>query len=581
MLWRWDEEPEDRIRGSREAKSWRRAALTSGFWDTPMTSNPSPGPLASFKRDMTVWLEETRWLNLDKTSQNDHSHKCASHKPEGKSQKGVLVRKNVEERREHGIEAIKGSNGGLLTGCHTTTKGILGFMLKVTHHLQYPPGTTYLKAYFESRGGKFEGTIFYGLQYILKKHLSRKITQAHIDEAEVLFAEHFRNKSVFNKAGWQYIVDHLNGFIPVRIKAAPEGTFVPVNNVLFTVESTDEKVPWVVSYVETILVQFWYPLTVATNSFMQKKIIKASLERTADNLLMLDFKLHDFGFRGVTCYEAGQLGGSAHLVNFKGTDTLAAIPFIRKYYGPSEEIPAYSIPATEHSTMTAWTQEGELDAAKHILEVLSETPMSMVSDSYNLWHFLEQLGERKDLRALITQRSVPLVIRPDSGEPTEIVPKVLNQLGSLFGSKLNQKGFKVLPNYLRVIQGDGISYDSLQGILAAVEEAGWSTENMTFGSGGGLLQKVNRDTQKCAYKTCLAIIGGKSVDVFKDPITDPGKKSKTGDLTLVSENGKLSTIAINQMKPSMLEILVPVFENGTLLKEYNFDEIRRRAGESL
>lgn len=447
---------------------------------------------------------------------------------------------------------------------------------KVSHHLQYPPGTTYLKAYFESRGGKFEGTIFYGLQYIMKKYLTRKIKQEHIDEAQTLFQNHFGSEKIFNRAGWQYIVDKCGGQLPIRISAVPEGTFVPVKNVLFTVESTDEHVPWVVSYVETLLVQSWYPMTVATNSFMQKRIIKKGLEKTADNLKMLNYKLHDFGFRGVTSVEAAQLGGSAHLVNFNGTDTLAAIPFIKEYYGGCTVSPK-SIPATEHSTMTTWTKDRELDCAKHVLERVTNVPLSMVSDSYNLWDFLDQLGTREDLKSLIRARTAPLVIRPDSGEPTEIVPKVLNKLAELFGSKVNTKGFKMLPDNIRMVQGDGISFDSMKDILKAVEDAGWSTENVTFGSGGALLQKVNRDTQKCAYKTCMAIVEGEKVDVFKDPITDPGKKSKTGDLTLVSENGFLSTIKKEHKKDNQIEVLVPVFENGSLLKEYKFDDIRERA----
>lgn len=181
----------------------------------------------------------------------------------------------------------------------------------------------------------------------MKKYLTRKIKQEHIDEAQTLFQNHFGSEKIFNRAGWQYIVDKCGGQLPIRISAVPEGTFVPVKNVLFTVESTDEHVPWVVSYVETLLVQSWYPMTVATNSFMQKRIIKKGLEKTADNLKMLNYKLHDFGFRGVTSVEAAQLGGSAHLVNFNGTDTLAAIPFIKEYYGGCTVSPK-SIPATEH-----------------------------------------------------------------------------------------------------------------------------------------------------------------------------------------------------------------------------------------
>lgn len=227
---------------------------------------------------------------------------------------------------------------------------------KATHYLQYPPGTTYLKAYFESRGGKFDRTLFYGLQYILKRYLTRRVTKEMVDEAGEFFAWHFGNDKLFNREGWDYIVNELGGKLPLKVKSVPEGAVVPVKNVLFTVESTDERVPWVVSYFETCLVQVWYPMTVATNSFMQKNLIRESMERTceeggADDRIKT--MLHDFGLRGATSLEAAGIGGSAHLVNFIGSDTLPAIVFAREFYGPKDLQAGVSVPASEHSTMTA------------------------------------------------------------------------------------------------------------------------------------------------------------------------------------------------------------------------------------
>lgn len=162
---------------------------------------------------------------------------------------------------------------------------------KVSHHLQYPKGMTFLKSYFESRGGKYPEVVFFGLQRTLKKYLTQKVTTKMIDEAEQALNAHYGRNDVFNREGWTYIVKEHKGKIPIRIRAVPEGSLVPVRNVLFTVESTDPKVPWVVNYFESLLVQSWYPMTCCTGSFMQKRVIKQAMEKTADTLDTLDFKV--------------------------------------------------------------------------------------------------------------------------------------------------------------------------------------------------------------------------------------------------------------------------------------------------
>ena len=195
---------------------------------------------------------------------------------------------------------------------------------KVGHHQQYPKGTTNVYSYFESRGGLFPETVFFGLQYFLQTYLSTPVTKEMIDEAEEFYAAHFGNKELFNRAGWDYILQKYDGKLPVRIKAVPEGTVVNTSNVLMTVESTDPQCYWLTNYLETLLSQVWYPTTVATLSREMKKLITRFLEKTGDPNL-ITFKLHDFGFRGVSSVESAGLGGCAHLVNFMGTDTVAAL----------------------------------------------------------------------------------------------------------------------------------------------------------------------------------------------------------------------------------------------------------------
>ncbi|CAH3109914.1 unnamed protein product [Porites lobata] len=449
---------------------------------------------------------------------------------------------------------------------------------KVSHHKQYPSGTTIVFSYFESRGGKFPEVCFFGLQYLIKRWLvGQVVTEEKIRQAKDFYKLHF-GYSLFNEAGWLYILKAHGGKLPLRIRAVPEGSVVPVKNVLFTVQNTDPQCPWLTNWVETLLVQSWYPMTVATNSRAQKQIIAEYLVETAENLDGLPFKLHDFGFRGSTSVESASLGGAAHLVNFCGTDTVAGMVLARNYYGC--EIAGFSIPAAEHSTITTWGKEGEKEAFQNMLEQFPTGLVACVSDSYNIWDACEKYwGE--DLKQLVIDRGKNnkgvLVIRPDSGNPPDVVVKVLNILGRKFGSEKNSKGFHLLPPYLRIIQGDGISYETLSEILENMKRHKWSADNIAFGSGGALLQKMDRDTQKCAYKCCFAVINDKPVNVYKQPITDSSKHSKKGLLSLEKdEKGKYITIEEGRGNAEK-DLLETVFEDGVLVKEYTFAQVRENA----
>ncbi|KAF7256696.1 hypothetical protein EG68_05803 [Paragonimus skrjabini miyazakii] len=438
---------------------------------------------------------------------------------------------------------------------------------KVSHYAQYPPGTETIYSYFESRGGKFSETVFFGLQYIMKKTLvGPVVSHEKIDQAKAIFHAHF-GMNIINESGWRYIVDHHKGHLPLRIKAVPEGSVIPTRNVLFTVENTDPKCYWLTNYVETILVQVWYPIAVATNSRIMKQIIAQYLIETSENLDSLPYKLHDFGFRGVSSIESAALGGLAHLVSFRGTDTVAALLLGQSAYNCP--MAGFSVPATEHSTMTVWGEEHEVDAYNHLLDTYETGTFACVSDSYNVWKACENIwGEQLHDRVACN----------DSGDPTKVVVRVLDILGSKFGYTVNSMGFKLLPSYLRVIQGDGVSFESLGPILESIKSAGWSTENVSFGSGGALLQRLNRDTQKCAFKCSHVVVNGKATDVCKHPITDLQKTSKKGRLTLerCPLTGSYKTVEEGRGNESM-DLLVPVFENGILLKEYSLEEIRHRA----
>lgn len=448
---------------------------------------------------------------------------------------------------------------------------------KITHHNQYPEGTTSVYSYFESRGGKFPTVCFFGLQYIMKRWLvGQVVNKQMVQQAKHFYKVHFGNLDLFNEEGWNYIVEKHNGYLPLRIKAVPEGTVVPVKNVLFTVENTDPMVPWLTNWFETLLVQVWYPMTVCTNSRAQKEIIATFLQQTTDSVAGLPFKLHDFGYRGASSVESAGIGGAAHLVNFMGTDTIAGLQMCRKYYGCI--MAGFSIPAAEHSTITTWQENGEVAAYRNMLTKFPDGLVSVVSDSYDIYRAVSDIwGD--ELRDMVIERGEKgcLVIRPDSGDPATVVLKVLNLLAEKFPCRKNSKGYTVLPSYLRVMQGDGISVETIEEILAKITADGWSAENVVFGTGGALLQKLDRDTQKCAFKCSHVIIGGEPHDIFKNPTTDQGKRSKKGRLTLErSPDGEWSTIEHGKGDPSK-DMLRTVFENGRLLVDWTLDEIRERA----
>jgi len=321
-------------------------------------------------------------------------------------------------------------------------------------------------------------------------------------------------------------------------------------------------------------------MTVATSSREQKKIIASYFDSTgcprSEGSPELAFKLHDFGYRGVSSVESAGLGGAAHLINFMGTDTLAGILLAKRFY-LEKGMPGFSIPAAEHSTITSWGRERELDAFRNMLTSYPTGLVAVVSDSYNIYDACEKLWGT-ELKQMILDRDGTLVVRPDSGEPKVIVVEVLKILTERFGCTTNQKGFRMLPPQIRVIQGDGISYESLGEILQAMQDAGFAADNLAFGSGGALLQKVNRDTQKIAFK-CSEITDnkGKTTLVYKDPISDHGKMSKKGRLTLEKDStGKVVTKTEGRGDP-MKDMLVEVFRDGKMMKEYNFAEIRKRA----
>ncbi len=449
---------------------------------------------------------------------------------------------------------------------------------KSSHFLQYPPGTTRLFSYLESRGGRYPATRFFGLQYLLKRYLSVRVTAEMVEEARDLIEAH---GEPFPFEGWMHIVTAHGGKLPLEIRAVPEGMLVPVRNALMTVTNTDPEVPWLPGWFETMLMRVWYPTTVATQSYYLREILKVALEQTSERAAEeLPFKLHDFGSRGVSSRESAGLGGLAHLINFQGSDTLEALRTGRNYYGA--DIAAFSIPAAEHSTITSWGKEREVDAYRNMVATFGKPGglYAVVSDSYDLKYAIN-VHWGQTLRQMVIDSGATLVVRPDSGDPTAMVRLAVRALAAKFGTTTNGKGFMVL-NHVRVIQGDGVDEEAIREILQTLIVDGFSTENVSFGMGGALLQKVDRDTQRFAYKASAALISGPEGEyfqpIYKDPVTDPGKRSKDGVLDLVREGQRLVTRQYQSFDTGYPgSVLRTVFRNGEVLVDETLDVVRGRA----
>jgi nicotinamide phosphoribosyltransferase len=447
---------------------------------------------------------------------------------------------------------------------------------KVSMFKQYPTGTTGVYSYIESRGGRYDKTLMFGLQAFIKEYLLEPITQADIDVADEILTAH---GEPFNRDGWEYILRAHKGFLPVVIRAVPEGTVVPVKNVLATIENTDPECFWLTTWLETALLRaVWYGTTVATQSYTIKQVILDYLEKTGDPTT-IDFKLHDFGARGVSSIESAGIGGAAHLVNFMGSDTISGVLFAREYYNAG--IAGFSIPAAEHSTITSWGRDGEVDAYRNMLTQFARpgTILAVVSDSYDIYNAASKLwGE--ELRQQVIDSGATVVIRPDSGDPVEVNRKLVEILGEKFGYTVNTKGFKVLNN-VRLIQGDGINELTVRSILGAFMAMGWSADNIAFGMGGALLQAVDRDTQRFAMKCSAAEVNGRWIDVVKDPVTDSGKKSKAGRVTLWTNGTGEYVSSVDEPKQwadkGWTKALVPVYWDGNLHNEISFDQVRANA----
>ena len=470
----------------------------------------------------------------------------------------------------------------------TTQRNVLECtdVYKLGHLLQYPEGTDYIYSYLQARTDKkLPETVFFGLQYYLTEYLAKRISHFDVDKLvqihEVILGP--VRPAMLDKL---YALANL-GYWPISIKAVPEGTVVPVQNVLMTITNTVPGFGWCVGFLESLLLKVWNTITVASYSLRLRRLVNAFAEATCDDFSHLPFQVHDFGYRGVSSEETAELAGAAHLLNFYGSDTVPAVRMLMKYYDAHFPI-ALSVPATEHSVMCSTGPGGEFDAFERLMfRTYPDGIVSIVSDTYDLWRVLTQYVPRLGRRIL--QRNGKVVFRPDSGDPVKVIcgdptaapgtPQhrgALNILWDTFGGTVNSKGYRVLDPHVGLIYGDGFFFERFEEVLGQMKANGFASSNLVVGIGGLLLQAHTRDELGFAIKATFAVIDGEPVELFKDPVTDSKKRSHKGRLALHLEDGEWVTKQGVSESEEKNGHLVEVYRDGWIRKLQSLDEIRSR-----
>jgi len=459
---------------------------------------------------------------------------------------------------------------------------------KLGHMEFYPEGTTSIYSYLTARSTKkYDAALWFGLQAHLH-FLTKPITQDMVEE----FFEYRRLILGTVPKGVEEKIRALGklGYWPISIKALPEGSIVPSRNVLMTMTNTHPDFAWCVGFLESYLLKVWNTTTVATSSLGFKRLFAKYAEETASEaaLGMVPFQVHDFGYRGCSSEETAALSGMAHLVSFLGTDTVTAVKAAREFYKATPPI-GLSVPATEHSVMCAYGRENEIEAFRTMLRQNPTGIASIVSDTYDLWNVLTKFA--RELKPEILARDGKVVFRPDSGEPKKILcgdeaaPEgsparrgAIRLLDETFGSTVNAKGYKELNPKVGLIYGDGMYYSRIADILGTLKVMGYATTNLVIGVGGILLQQHNRDDMGFAIKATHATVHGEERELFKDPVTDTGKRSHKGFMRIDRlPGGEYVTTDRVSAEKEKGGLLVEVYRDGKILKEWTFEEVRARA----
>lgn len=498
----------------------------------------------------------------------------------------------------------------------TTAAAIAPLLLtdgyKVGHIRQYPPHTTRVYSNWTNRGSRLpdvDHVVHFGLQAFCQEFLVEAFAPFFAAEEDEVCEEYQRVMDSYLGPD-SVTTDHIRalhrrGYLPLRFRAVPEGTLVPLRVPSFTIENTEPEFFWLVNYIESALsAQVWHPSTTATIALQYRHLLDEAALRTTGSTTGVDFQGHDFSFRGQTSIAAASASGAGHLTSFLGTDSIPSLEWIRRYYPGENGLVAASVPATEHSVMCAGGQDTEEETFRRLLQTYPTGVLSVVSDTWDLWAVLTRI--LPSMRDEILQRDGKLVVRPDSGNPVDIIcgeleaadlsarrsagdplrPAhigVVELLWEEFGGTVNERGFKELDSHVGAIYGDSITLERARAIIERLEAKGFASTNVVFGIGSFTYQYVTRDTFSSAIKATWAEVDGVGRDLMKDPITDSGtKRSATGRLAVLrDEHGELTLIeraTAAQEESSELEV---VWEDGRPVRSQSFADVRARLREQV
>jgi len=470
---------------------------------------------------------------------------------------------------------------------------------KADHRRQYPDGTTLVYSNWTPRKSRIEGVegvVFFGLQYFIKKYIIEDFENDFFkkSKAEVVkkYSRRLNNYLGPNEIGTAHIEAlHDLGYIPMVFKALPEGAAVPIRVPMFTMYNTLPEFFWLTNYFETLLsAVVWLPCNSATIAHQYRKILDKYATETSSVPEFVDWQAHDFSMRGMGGIEASVTSSAGHLLSFTGSDTIPAIDFFEEYYNADsdKELIAGSVPATEHSVMCMGTTEGEYETFKRLIcDVYPKGIVSIVSDTWDLWKVLTDYLPR--LKDAISGRDGKVVVRPDSGNPADILcgnlhgkteqekKGVVELLWDVFGGTINAKGYKELIPQIGAIYGDSITIERATEICERLKQKGFASTNVVLGIGSFTYQYNTRDTFGFAMKATYGEVKGEGREIFKDPITDDGtKKSAKGLMKVVKENDKYVLIDQVSWEEEQTGELKEVFRDGKILINQTLAEIRER-----
>lgn len=473
---------------------------------------------------------------------------------------------------------------------------------KVDHRRQYPNGTEFVYSNMTPRGSRIPGidkVVVFGIQSFCMDYLIRRFNDGFFKQPKEQVLKQYQRRMDTSLGAGTITTEHIAalhdlGYLPVRIKALPEGTLCPMRVPFLTIVNTLPQFYWVTNFLETILSNaVWHPITSATIAHQYRVLLDKYAAETSDIPEFVQWQGHDFSMRGQSSFEASLASGAAHLLSFTGTDTIPSIDWLEHFYfaNSEKELIGASVPATEHSVMCLGGKETEEDTYRRLItEVYPKGIVSIVSDTWDYYQVLNKTI--RDLKDVIMARDGKVVIRPDSGNPVKVIcgdpdaPEgslerkgTIEILWEIFGGTINSKGYKQLDPHIGCIYGDSITLDRCQAICNGLALKGFASTNMVYGIGSYTYQYTTRDTFGFAVKATYGIVNGKAVEMFKEPKTDNGIKNSAKGLLRVNADLTLSeSVTAEEEAQGLLET---VFLEGRMVKTYTLQEIRTRLAEKV